>query len=238
MSDWKSKRFWQDATVDEGAEGFSVLLDGRPIKTPAKAPLHLPSAKLASAIAAEWQAQEETIDPASMPMTRAANSAIDKVVSQFDEVAGLIAAYGDADLICYRAAYPDGLVARQAAAWDSLVDWAATELGAPLKIVSGVMHEPQASASLAALSTRVRAFTPFALAGFHDLVSLSGSLIIGFAAAKSWENPASLWERSRVDEHWQIDEWGEDEEANQAATAKLQSFLDAERFFQMAQFGT
>ena len=140
---WTAKRFWTDATVEEAAQGFTVRLDGRAVKTPAKAELVVPTTAMAEAIAQEWQAQDEVIDPNSMPVTRSANAAIDKVTAQFKEVADMLAAYGDSDVTCYRADTPDSLVARQAAAWDPLLEWAAVTFGARLFPVQGVMHAPQ-----------------------------------------------------------------------------------------------
>ena len=143
MSDWKAKRFWKAADVAETNHGFTVHLDGRAVKTPAKAPLVVPTRAMAQAIAKEWDAQDGLIAPDTMPVTRAANAAIDKVTHQHDEVAQMIAGYGDTDLLCYRADSPVELVARQAAAWDPLLDWAADTLEARLKPVTGIMHSPQ-----------------------------------------------------------------------------------------------
>lgn len=230
MSTWAPKRFWKETRVEATDGGFQVVLDGRPVRTPAKAPLVLPTRALAEALAVEWDAQEELVTPALMPMTRSANSAIDKVTAQRVEVADMLAAYGDSDLLCYRAEGPDGLVARQAAAWDPLLDWAEGALGARLLPRTGIVHEPQDAAALAALSDRVHALGPFELAGFHDLVAISGSLVIGFAAFERAFDIETLWDASRVDETWQADQWGEDEEATEHAAHKKEGFLDAARF--------
>ncbi len=234
MSNWEAKRFWKSSTVDPLDGGFTVLLDGRPVRTPAKAHLVVPTTDMAQAIAGEWDAVEEKIDPTLMPVTRAANASIDKVSDQFDEVAEMIAAYGDSDLICYRAEGPDGLVRRQSEQWDPLITWSGSVLGAPLRPVTGVIHAPQDAQSLAALSKHVFAMTAFELAALHDLVSLSGSLVIGLAAARNWEPAHALWERSRVDELWQIEAWGHDEEASRVAEQKRESFLAAFRFYGMS----
>ena len=230
MSEWKAKRFWTGTHVTQAGDGFGILLDTRPVKTPAKATLAVPTHAMAQAIAAEWDAQEDEIRPLTMPVTRAANAAIDKVTPQHAEVADMIAAYGDADLLCYRADGPEGLVARQAQAWDPLLDWAETTLGARLVPVMGVMHKPQDPRALAALSARVHALDPFTLTAFHDLVGLSGSLVIGFAALHAHQDPESLWHASRIDETWQEELWGVDEEARQMALAKQKQFLDAVAF--------
>ncbi len=235
MSGQRAKRFWQAADVAELENGFTVHLDGRPVKTPAKAALKLPTRAMAQAIAAEWAALIDRVDPALMPLTRSANAAIDKVTPQHGEVAKMIAAYGDADQACYRAEYPDELIARQAAAWDPLLDWADRHLNARLIPVTGVMHRPQDPRALAALSARVHTLDAFTLAGFHDLVSLSGSLIIGFAALYDLHPAPDLWQRSRVDELWQEQEWGEDAEARERAAQKESAFLQAKIFADLAR---
>lgn len=231
MGDWKQKRFWKEVSVAETDGGFAIELDGRRIKTPAKATLLAPTRAMADAIAAEWDAQEGEVDPSSMPFTRSANAAIDKVRIQHGEVADMLAAYGDADLLCYRADSPAGLTARQAEIWDPALDWAAEALGARLEPRSGLMHAPQDADALARLTAQVHALGDFQLAGFHDLVSLSGSLILGFAAAQNWRSANEIWEMSRVDELWQEEQWGQDEEAQEVAEIKRQSFLHAKAVF-------
>ncbi|WP_299298595.1 ATP12 family protein [uncultured Tateyamaria sp.] len=231
MTEWKQKRFWTTATAAEIDGGWQVQLDGRAVKTPAKAPLMLPTAALAQAVAAEWDAQDEVVNPLTMPFTRSANAAIDKVAIQHAEVADMLAAYGDADLLCYRADSPEGLVARQSATWDPYLDWAADTLGARLAPRTGVMHESQDADALATLAKQVHSFTEFELAAFHDLVSLSGSLILGFAAAQDLNPAPTIWAASRVDEAWQIEQWGEDEEAQEVEQIKKASFLHAKAFF-------
>ncbi|MEL6619577.1 MAG: ATP12 family protein [Pseudomonadota bacterium] len=234
MSEWKQKRFWTEATVDKGAAGWTVLLDGRGIKTPAKAPLVLPTAAMARAVAAEWAAQEGEVDPLSMPFTRTANAAIDKVAVQRTEVADMLAAYGDADLLCYRADAPEELVTRQADVWDPYLDWAADVLGARLSPRTGLMHESQDAAALQTLSDRTHALTDFELAGFHDLVSLTGSLILGFAAAKDMTSLPEIWAASRLDEIWQAEQWGVDEEAEATQKVKQKAFFHAKAVFDVA----
>jgi len=230
MSDWTAKRFWKEATVGEVSGGYGVLLDGRPVRTPAKAPLIVPTREMAAAIAAEWDAQEGKIDPLSMPVTRGANAAIDKVSAQHAEVVTMLADYGDADLICYRATFPEELIARQAAAWDPLILWAKTDLGAALVPIQGVIHRPQDPDALRCLHDQVAKLDAFALAAFHDLVSLSGSLIIGFAVLHNSKTAEELWSLSRIDEAWQQEQWGEDDEALETAAIKKSAFLQAKVF--------
>lgn len=234
MSEWKQKRFWKEVSVEEEGAGFAIALDGRRVKTPAKAALVVPSRAMAEAIAAEWDAQEEGVDPLSMPFTRSANAAIDKVTHQFAEVADMLAEYGDSDLLCYRADEPAELVARQAETWDPILDWAADALGAQLKPRSGLMHEAQDPRVLARLRAKVHDFSAFQLAAFHDLVGLSGSLILGFAATQNLRPVEELWEISRLDERWQEEKWGIDDEARETEEVKKASFTHAYSFFGMS----
>lgn len=235
MSDWKAKRFWKEANVIAQTDGYSVALDGRPVKTPAKRSLVLPSRKMAEAVAEEWDAQTEVIDPLSMPFTRTANAALDKVAVQHGDVADMIADYGDSDLLCYRADRPEALINRQSEQWDPFLDWAAEHLDARLQPRSGVMHQAQDADVLSRLRTRVHALSNFELAAFHDLVSLSGSLILGFACALNVRSAADIWDLSRLDEIWQAEQWGQDEEAENAAQVKKLAFLHAKQAFDLSR---
>jgi chaperone required for assembly of F1-ATPase len=228
---WAAKRFWTAASAEPTEGGFTVRLDARPVRTPSKAPLILPTRALALAIAAEWDAQTATIDPRTMPLTRAANAAIDKVTPQFAEVADVIADYGGTDLLCYRAAAPVELIARQAAAWDPLLDWAATDLDARLLATTGIVHHAQSLVALAALSRHVHDLSPFGLMALSDLVALSGSLVIGLAAIRAARTPSDLWSVSRIDEDWQAELWGADEDAAALALSKRADFLQAHHFW-------
>lgn len=233
MSTWEMKRFWKETGVAEAGGGWTVTLDGKPLRTPGKALLVFPTRAYAEECAAEWDAQEEKVRPDSMPLTRSANSAIDKVSTQFEEVAALIAAYGETDLLCYRADSPESLVQRQAEAWDPLLDWAAEALGARLLPTAGIIHRPQEPQALARLAEATRAFDPFELAAFHELVALSGSLVIGFAAARRAQPPEALWAASRIDEDWQSEQWGVDEEAAEQMALKKEAFLHAAHIFSL-----
>lgn len=220
--------------MTDATGGFGIRLDARPVKTPAKAALLVPTRGLAEKIADEWRAQQGLIDPAAMPFTRSANSAIDKVAHQRAEVVDLIAAYGDADLICYRATAPDRLVARQADAWDPLLVWVAG-IGAPLRALAGVIHVPQPPASLMLMRHRVDGLGAFELTAFHDLVALSGSLVIALALIDGQYPAIDLWTLSRIDENWAVEVWGPDEEAAAAAAAKQQDFLHAATFYSLSK---
>ena len=231
MSVWAARRFWTSATVQPEGAGFAIHLDTRPLRTPLKMPLILPTEALAQAIAAEWQAQQGTVNPASMPFTRTANSAIDKVAPQFAEVVAMLAAYGETDLLCYRAIGPSALIDRQAAVWDPVLDWAADALEAPLRTTRGVMHVHQPAGSLVALNTSVSALSPFQLAAFHDLVAISGSLILALTVTHGRLTADAAWATSRIDEDWQIEQWGADEEAAKNTVLKQAAFLQASRFY-------
>jgi len=231
MSAWMPKRFWTDAVAEPCEGGFTVRLDNRPVRTPLKAPLVLPTLAMARAIAAEWQAQTGKIDPTTMPCTRAANSAIDNVARQFDAVVDMLAAYGDTDLLCYRALRPEALIARQAQAWGPLLDWAADTLSAPLNVTSGVMHVAQPPDSVAALRAKIARLSPFDLAAFHDLVAISGSLVLALAIIHGRLSPDEAWTLSRIDEDWQAELWGVDEEASALSASKRADFLQAYRFY-------
>lgn len=235
MSEWAAKRFWKAASVVELDGRFAVELDGRGVKTPAKRPLHLPTRAMAQAVAAEWDAQEDVINPNTMPATKTANAALDKVTIQHAEVADMLAAYGDSDLLCYRADTPEELVERQNTLWNPMLDWAEQTLGVRLETRSGVIHAPQNPDALAILRDRTHALSIFELAAFHDLVSLSGSLILGFGAAFDAQPVQALWDLSRLDEIWQEEQWGEDEEATAMAEVKQAAFLHAKHMFSLSQ---
>ncbi len=238
MTGWKARRFWTTVTVEPEGAGFAVRLDARPVKTPAKRPLTLPTRAMAEAVAAEWEAVESGIDPRQMPVTRAANAAIDKVAEQFDEVAALVAAYGGSDLLCYRAAAPEALARAQAEAWDPVLDWAARAHGARLVTIRGVVPVAQPPGAVERLAAAVFACSPFQLVALHDLVALTGSLVLGIAATGERFDLDELWRLSRIDEDWQAALWGRDEEAAEAAERRHVDFLRAGRFWTLASLPT
>ncbi len=231
MSGWAAKRFWTDATVETAPGGYTVRLDGRAVKTPLKALLVMPTIAMAQASAAEWQAQEGRVRPETMPVTRAANSALDKVATQFAEVVGLLAAYGGTDLLCYRADGPAALVVRQQQGWDPLLDWAAQTLHAPLIVTTGVVHVAQPAASLAALRTCVAAMTPFQVTALHDLVAITGSLILALAVTEGRLTAEAAWTLSRIDEIWQAEQWGSDADAAALEVLRRAALQQAGRFY-------
>lgn len=227
---WAPKRFWTAATAQPEGGGFAVHLDGRPVRTPAKTPLLLPTESLARLIASEWDAQQGEVRPETMPATRMANSALDKVAPQFDGVVGEVSRYGGSDLLCYRADAPQDLVDRQRA-WDSLLDWSADRLQARLTVTTGVIPVDQPEEALTRLKDHVRAMTAFELAALHDLVAISGSLILGLAVALRRLDGDEAFALSRIDESFQTEKWGIDEEAAGMDAKRRIAFLDAEKFF-------
>ena len=231
MTGWAPKRFWKAAAAVPAEGGFTVQLDGRPVKTPAKTPLILPTLALAQAVAAEWDAQQGVVRPETMPMTRMANSALVKVPPAFDAVVDEIARYGATDLLCYRAEAPESLVRRQAEGWDPLLDWAAATFDAPLVITVGIVPVAQPDTSLARLRAVVAGYDAFRLVGLHDLVAITGSLVLGLAVARGRLTPDAAFALSRLDEDWQAELWGVDSEAAASAAAKRGDLSDAARFF-------
>ena len=235
MSEWAAKRFWKEATVVEQDDLFGVALDGRPLKTPAKSELRLPTRAMAERVADEWQCSDEVINPNVMPWTRSANSAVDKIVSQRSEVEAHLAGYCETDMLFYRADGPAALVTRQADVWDPLVMWATDAFGVTFNVTTGVMPVEQPGETIAQLSSVMAPMSPFELTGFHDLVTLSGSYLIGLAVVAERDSLEALWEASRLDEAFQIEEWGEDEEAREQATLRQLAFFHAADFYRSAK---
>lgn len=233
MSVWKAKRFWKQASVGEADTGFTIMLDGKPVHTPGKRALIVPTRALADAIAVEWDAQVEVINPETMPLTRAANSAIEKVAPQRQPVREMLAEYGDTDLVCYRSEGPVELTLRQAAAWDPVLDWAAERFGARLFTITGVMYDAQSQETLEKLARPLKDADDFRLTGMHDLITISGSLVLGLAVSERHIPAKDAWELARVDEIWQQEQWGADEEAVAASARKRDDFLRAERLLDL-----
>jgi chaperone required for assembly of F1-ATPase len=221
------KRFYEGASVGAGR---AVLLDGRPVRTPGRAALAAPTEALAEAIADEWNAQGDLIDPRSMPMTGLANAAIDRVAADSAGFARGLAAYGEADLICYRAEAPAALVSRQAEHWDPVLAWAQQRYDVVFELAAGVMHMPQPPETVARLGAAVAARDAFALAGLSPLVTIGGSLLIGLAVAEGALGVAAAWTAATVDEAWQAENWGEDAEASRTLADRRREFEGAARF--------
>jgi chaperone required for assembly of F1-ATPase len=221
------KRFYVSAAVGAGGR---ILLDGRPVRTPGRRDLAAPTDALAEALADEWNAQGETIDPRAMPLTGLANAAIDRVAPDADTFARGLAVYGESDLLCYRADGPAPLAARQAERWDPILAWAQQRYDVVFELALGVIHMPQPPETLARLGAAVAARGPFELAGLSPLVTISGSLLIALALAEGAISLDQAWAAAALDEQWQAEQWGEDAEAAAALANRRRDFAAAARF--------
>ncbi len=224
MAEWEQRVFWSDVNVTEVDGGYKVLLDGRDLRTPAKEVLQVPTRVLAETIAAEWRSLEGKVDPEKLPMTKLANVAIDKVAVQSEPIIDMLAEYATTDLLCYRATSPKGLADRQEQVWQPLLDWFAQTHGVRLEVGSGVMPIRQPTQVLAASAALLRNYTHFELAAIYDLISLSGSFVIGLATANEKLTAIDAWAASRIDEDWQIAEWGADDDASALAATRQKAF--------------
>jgi chaperone required for assembly of F1-ATPase len=233
------KRFYKTARAEERDGAFALLLDGRPARTPAGNRLALPALAAAEALAAEWNAQEDVIDPTKMPLTRIVNSAIDGVAGDLSATTRAIAGYGESDLICYRAGEPDSLVDAQAAAWDGVLHFARETFGARFICAEGVIFVEQPGPALAALNDALEAFArrgstaPFLIAALHVMTSLTGSVLIALAVARDHLTASEAWAAAHVDEDYQIAIWGEDEEATRRRAERWREMEAAATLWQL-----
>ena len=231
-----SKRFYQEVAIkDESGNGVALLLDGKTVRTPGKAPLMLPTVKLAEAIAEEWRAQGERIDPATMPLTKLANSAIDGVRESEGAVIDDIMAHAGSDLLCYRAEGPKGLADAQATHWDPVLAWARSALKAPLMVAEGIVHVAQPEASLDAIKRRLQGLDAFRLAALHVMTQLTGSALLALAVALQRLTPEEAWAAVHVDEDFQISQWGEDAEAAKRRAHRGRDFDAAAQMLRLLQ---
>jgi chaperone required for assembly of F1-ATPase len=230
-----TKRFYKDAGVEERDRAFVLLLDGRVASTPARNPIAAPTRALGEAVAEEWRAQGEEIDPAAMPLTRLVNSAIDGVAANMSGVVDDIVAYLGSDLICYRAGEPERLVAEQAAAWDPILACIHADFGARFVLSEGVKFVPQPPTSVAALRARVEAeVSPFKLAALHVMAALTGSALIALAHAARRVTAQEAWAAAHVDEAFQERIWGADEEALRRRARREAEFNAASRLYALS----
>ena len=227
------KRFWKTATTVPQDGGWGIALDGRPVRTPARAPLIVPSEELAEAIAAEWNAQGSDIDPAAMPMTGIANAAIDLATGDRAAFAETIAAYAQTDLLCYRDDRDAALQGEQAAAWNPLLAWAEARHGIEFALAQGVLPIDQPAATVAALREAVHALDPFRLAPLSPLVTIGGSLVAGFALVENAFAADMLWEAVSLDELYQERRRGADSEAQKARDRRAADWGNAARFLRL-----
>lgn len=224
------KRFWKNAATVPQDGGRGIALDGRPVRTPARAPLVVPSERLAEAIAAEWNAQGSDIDPAAMPMTGIANAAIDLATGDRAAFAETIAAYAQTDLLCYRDDRDAALQGEQASAWNPLLAWAEARHGIEFALAQGVLPIDQPAATVAALREAVHALDPFRLAPLSPLVTIGGSLVAGLALVEDAFAADMLWEAVSLDELYQERRWGADGEAQKARARREADWHNAARF--------
>ena len=224
------KRFWTDAEAVEEAGGWAILLDGRPLRTPARASLLLPSRGLADAIVEEWRQAPDDVNPRAMPLTGLANAAVDRIASDQGTFAASVAKYAEADLICYRAEGPPALVARQHELWDPLLAWARRRFDVEHRVTTALLHVPQPDETVKRLQLAVTRLDPFVLAGFSQLVTIGGSLVAGLAIVEQAFSVDQAWNAVSIDEHWQLEQWGSDAEAEAALENRKRDFFVAAQF--------
>lgn len=220
------KRFYTEVGVAEADGSFAVTLDGRPVRTPSGRHLAVPSREIADALAAEWAAQKETLDPLSMPLTRLANSIIEGVVDHAGDVRDDVAKFLRSDLLFYRAGHPEALVAREAAHWDPVLFWAADTLGAHFILSQGIVHVSQPEQAVEAARSALPE-DPWSIAAMHVITTITGSALLALALLYRARDPDQVWAAAHVDDDWNVDQWGADEEATRRRAAKLTDFTAA-----------
>ncbi|MDP4757972.1 MAG: ATPase [Sphingorhabdus sp.] len=227
------RRFWKAVTLEPSDYGYAVRLDGRPVKTPTGNLLALPSQKMADAVVAEWEAVEKNVNPVLMPNTGFANAAIDRIAPDHDGFAAAIAAYGETDNFCYRAAAGEALADRQAQIWDPWLDWAKGRYDIEFLVVEGIMHQPQPAATLKTLRSAVAARGAFELAAMAKLAHLSGSLVATLAIIERAGTAEDIWKAACLDEIWQEELWGADHWAQKNRSDREGEFMAAVRFLDL-----
>jgi len=227
------KRFWKAADVVETDGCWGVELDGKPLRTPARDPLTVPTKALADAVAGEWNGVEEKIDPRGLPLTGLANAAIDRVAPDKQTFVDVLARYAEADLACYRAEGPAGLVERQAEYWDPLLGWGQRRFDVDFKTTNGIVHVAQPQATVDRLAHAISMLDPFRLAGLSPLVTIGGSLLAALGVLEGAFTPEQAWEAVSVDDRWQLEQWGSDAEAEAALASRRWDFLAAARYLEL-----
>lgn len=227
------KVFWTKAEPQAAEGGYGIALDGRTLRTPARTPLVMPTEALAAAVAEEWQAQEERIQPETMPLTRAANAALDKLTLQFEDTVDVLAQYAETDLVCFPAAEPEPLATRQRDAWLPLIDWLRDSHGLHLVQTTGVLPVPQPAETSAAFRDWISQRGTFSLMGVHELITLSGSVVIARAVVEGALTPEAAWDVAHIDEAYQVEQWGEDAEARAALETKRMGFHSGARLLSL-----
>ena len=229
------KRVYKTVAVAEGENGFAVHLDGRTVRSPARRDLILPNRALAEAVAAEWDAQAESIDPRTMPFMSLVATAADRVEIQRDHVIETIAGYAGSDMLCYRAEEPADLVRRQNEIWDPLLDWTADALGARLRVTTGIMPVRQDEAALNAIQSVVAGYEPLAMTALHEITSIAGSVVIGLAVTEGYIDADAGVAAAQLDETFQIEQNGEEEEAVERLANLRADLLAAAEFLRLSR---
>jgi len=224
------RRFYETVAAEAADTGHVVTLDGRLVKTPAKATLVLPTRTLAEAVAEEWRAQGEKIVPATMPKTQLVYTALDRVALRHEDVVREVAAFGGTDLLCYRADEPADLVARQKDVWDPYLDWARDTLNADLKVTTGIMPVAQEDAALKVLMAEVMAHDAFELTALHAFTNGLGSLILALAFMKGYSPLEAVWQASILESLHQEELWGLDQEVEEKREATYADLSTAAEF--------
>lgn len=224
------KRFWKTVSVERTESGWEIRLDGRPVRTPGRVPLAVPTQAMADAIAEEWRAVADDIDPRTMPLTGLANAAIDRIAPDPRTFADGLARFGESDLLCYRSDHPVLLRERQDRVWDAPLSWARARYDVHFEIVTGIMHRDQPQATLARLTDAITARDAFELAALSQVVTITGSLVLALALAERALDADAVWAAANLDEDWQIEQWGEDMFATQASAVRQADYDAAVRF--------
>ena len=225
------KRFYETVSVVPKGDGFGVMLDEAPIRTPLKRALVLPNADLAKMIAGEWQAHEEYINPYIMPLTRLANSAIDQIADDAEQVVNEITGFVGSDMLCYRADGPELLAARQREYWDPILHDIEQMLDVKFAVINGIKHQSQAVETIGIFESSITQASPFQLAAMQLVTSLTGSGLLAYGLYAGALGQATAWDAAHVDEDWQISQWGADAEARDRRAARLLEFNAACRVF-------
>jgi chaperone required for assembly of F1-ATPase len=230
-----ARRFYKTVSVAGTKAPFSIRLDERPLRTPLKRALELPTKALARAVATEWEEQAEKIEPHTMPLTRLANTALDRVEPDRDRIINEIVDFAGSDLVCYRAEQPFGLVERQATDWQPVIDWARSALAAEFQVTEGVVHVRQPQAALHATRDYLAQKSAWDLTAIHNITTLTGSALIATMACANAVPASEAWTAAHVDEDWQIEHWGWDEEARHRRNHRRREFDTCLRFCELSQ---
>lgn len=220
------KRFWREVSVAEAEGGHRVLLDVRPLRTPGRHQLSLPSAGLAEAVAEEWRAQGDEVQPSAMPLTRLASTVLDRLPERRADAIAEICGYAETDLLCYRADQPVELVVRQTHVWQPLLDWAAETYGARLEVTTGLLPTSEPAPARDRLRREVEALDDWQLVGLHAAVTALGSIVLGLALKSGRVDPAVALEAALLDERFQAERWGEEAEQRRRH-ARLEADVEA-----------